>query len=310
MPAYNVAEYIGQTIESVLLQSYTNWELIIVDDGSTDTTYKVVQSYASDDKRIRFFYQKNGGQGMARNYALQQAKGDFIAFLDADDLWDSEKLEVQINQLSTLPEVDVVFSSGYVFQSTKSNIIREFNSKNNKLYNGKEDIEEFIRGNKVPILTVLARRKALEAVGFFDESRYLQNVEDYHLWFKLLYKGFKLKSYDLKLAYYRVHDKQSTHNRFRNVLKEINLLLSVIPPDDVELKALFYQEILRKYKSLFIKNWSVKEKQELYGHYVRHINISDKLLFKPIMFLLPARIFSFYYRRIHLHFISNIKTTL
>lgn len=96
MPSYNTAKFISETIESVLAQTYTNWELIIVDDCSTDDTDAVVRPYLADD-RIRYIKnEKNSGAAVSRNRALREAKGKWIAFLDSDDLWLPEKLEKQI----------------------------------------------------------------------------------------------------------------------------------------------------------------------------------------------------------------------
>lgn len=97
MPSYNTANYISESIESVLSQTYTNWELIIVDDCSTDNTDEVVNSFLKD-RRIRYLKnKKNSGAAVSRNRALREAEGKWIAFLDSDDLWMSEKLEKQVN---------------------------------------------------------------------------------------------------------------------------------------------------------------------------------------------------------------------
>lgn len=96
MPSYNTAKYIGKTIQSVLNQTYTNWELIIVDDCSTDNTDEIIAGFLSDS-RIRYLKNDvNGGAAVSRNYALREAKGKWIAFLDSDDLWLPQKLEKQI----------------------------------------------------------------------------------------------------------------------------------------------------------------------------------------------------------------------
>ena len=93
MPSYNTADFISETIDSVLNQSYKNWELIIVDDCSTDNTDEIIKKYLSD-QRIRYLKnEKNSGAAVSRNYALREAKGKWIAFLDSDDLWLHEKLE-------------------------------------------------------------------------------------------------------------------------------------------------------------------------------------------------------------------------
>lgn len=95
-PSYNTAEYIAETIESVISQTYENWEMIIVDDCSTDNTDEVVKEYLADT-RIRYLKnEKNSGAATSRNYALREAKGKWIAFLDSDDIWLPEKLEMQI----------------------------------------------------------------------------------------------------------------------------------------------------------------------------------------------------------------------
>lgn len=96
MPSYNTAKYIGESIESVLNQSYKNWELIIVDDCSTDETDDVVKPYLSDARIHYLKNEKNSGAAVSRNFALREAKGKWIAFLDSDDLWHPEKLKKQI----------------------------------------------------------------------------------------------------------------------------------------------------------------------------------------------------------------------
>ena len=97
MPAYNAEKYISESIESVLTQSYQNWELLITDDRSNDNTQQIVEEYCARDKRIKYFINKeNGGAGVARNNSIENASGRFIAFLDADDQWLPEKLTKQI----------------------------------------------------------------------------------------------------------------------------------------------------------------------------------------------------------------------
>ena len=97
-PNYNCEKYISQTIESVLAQTYANWEMIIVDDCSTDNSYQIALEYAKKDKRIHVYKNEiNSGAAKSRNVAIQMAQGDYVAFLDSDDLWAPEKLEKQLN---------------------------------------------------------------------------------------------------------------------------------------------------------------------------------------------------------------------
>ena len=97
MPSYNASAFIAESIESVLAQSYGEWELLITDDCSTDDSHAIAQRYAAQDGRVRAFrLERNGGAAMARNYSLGQAAGRYVAFLDSDDLWKREKLEHQL----------------------------------------------------------------------------------------------------------------------------------------------------------------------------------------------------------------------
>jgi glycosyltransferase involved in cell wall biosynthesis len=114
IPTYNRANLIGETIQSVINQSYTQWEIIVVDDGSEDDTQKVVGGYA--DTRVRYVRIAHTGKlGAVRNYGIRQAKGDYIAFLDSDDLWRSDKLSIQLSLAVQYPRAAFLFSNGDQF---------------------------------------------------------------------------------------------------------------------------------------------------------------------------------------------------
>lgn len=103
MPTYNCADFIGESIKSVLYQTYKNWELIISDDCSKDNTEDIVNEFIKIDNRIKYYKLKeNSGAAIARNLAVDKAKGEFIAFLDSDDLWTNDKLEKQINWMKKI----------------------------------------------------------------------------------------------------------------------------------------------------------------------------------------------------------------
>src|SRR5262249_23306047 len=99
MPAYNAGKYIADSIQSVLAQTYSDWELIVVDDGSADNTASIVQQFVTRDSRINYFFQENGRLGKARNTGIKEARGALIAFLDSDDLWLETKLELQLQAM-------------------------------------------------------------------------------------------------------------------------------------------------------------------------------------------------------------------
>jgi len=208
MPAYNAEKYIAESIESVIAQTYTNWELIIVDDGSTDNTRNIISDYVSHDTRIKYVCQENKKQGAARNNGLRLSKGKFIAFLDSDDIWVADKLKVQLTCIQE-NGADLVFSAGFVFSTNTRFPDYEYNTILGKLQ-GDKGFKSLLRQNFIPILSVLVTRQALKEVDGFHQSPDIQNVEDYHLWLKLLLKGFIFWGMPDKLFYYRQHKDQIT----------------------------------------------------------------------------------------------------
>lgn len=111
IPAYNAEKYLAETIDSVINQTYTNWELIIVDDGSTDNTKGIIETYRSKDLPIKYIFQENSGVSIARNNGMNHASGKYIALLDADDVWLKNNLELKIKILMNNPSVSWVYSN-------------------------------------------------------------------------------------------------------------------------------------------------------------------------------------------------------
>ena len=224
-PAYNAEKYIAQTIDSVLSQTYPNWELIIVDDGSTDNTASVVKPYLKDI-RVKYFYQNNGKQGKARNLAIKNSKGIYLAFLDADDLWAPEKLELQMHIMQK-NNFDVVFSQGWFFNDNINTDHKDFNAPI-----GLQDIDIFFSSmlvqNLVPILSVLVKKKCVVDVGGFNENPKIQNAEDYQLWLRLADKKYIFYCMQERLFFYRVHPNQSTSDFSATIIPKIWVLDSVV----------------------------------------------------------------------------------
>lgn len=126
VPVYNTEQFIAETIESVIEQSYSNWELWLIDDGSTDNSAKVIKSIAEKDNRINYVHKENGGQASARNLGIKKANGEYIAFLDSDDLWLKDKLEEQIEILNRL-NPDFLYGLGYYFYMDRDDPIEPYN---------------------------------------------------------------------------------------------------------------------------------------------------------------------------------------
>lgn len=207
MPAYNAQKYIAESIESVIGQTYLNWELLIVDDGSTDHTASIIKQYQLKDNRIQYFYQKNGRQGKAKNTAIKNSKGDYIAFLDADDLWLAEKLKVSVNEI-TEGDYSLLFTDCFVFQDDARNISTLSTlGVVDAIYEGRESILMFLYCNRIPNLTVLIKRKAMMDAGHFIDTVV---AEDYEMWLRLLKNGCIFKAISTPLSLYRVHNESIT----------------------------------------------------------------------------------------------------
>lgn len=247
MPAYNSEEYISESIDSVLTQTYNNWELVIVDDGSIDNTREVIRKYEKEDIRIKYLYQTNQRQGKARNNGIKHSTGSLIAFLDSDDIWVNSKLELQVKELIK-NDVDLVFSDGFSFSDSIETSTGIFDTIKG-YYKGDEVIKLFLIQNRIPILSVLTKRVVISEVGGFIEKPEIQNVEDYHLWLKILFAGYSIYGMPDKLFYYRQHVNQSTYNdtlNYERVILMFSRYLQVPQNFDIQKE---------KTKLTWIKDW-------------------------------------------------------
>lgn len=226
-PIFNAEKFIKETIDSVLKQSYEHWELILIDDGSTDQTHHAIKPYLND-KRIKYLYQENQGQGKARNTGILQSTGDFIAFLDSDDLWIPEKLSLQMT-IFDAHNVDLVYSNAFIIDSNGIQSEQILNSGSLAgMQHDCEILRKLIRGEIfIPILTVISKRQALISLQGFDERSDLKNAEDFDLWIRMTLQGMKFYFYDQCLSYYRVHENQSTANDSGSTPQVIRSLLNV-----------------------------------------------------------------------------------
>jgi glycosyltransferase involved in cell wall biosynthesis len=176
MTTYNYGSFVKESINSVLSQTYKDFELIIIDDGSEDGTKKIVSKYTSD-ARVKYLYQDNAGQPKAKNRGIRESRGEFIAFLDADDIWMPIKLEKQL-ALFDESEVGVVYSRRKWINPDGF----EISGDERKLRRGKI-LDYIFVDNFVCFSSSVIRRSYLEQVGFFDES--LPMGIDYDLWIRL-----------------------------------------------------------------------------------------------------------------------------
>ena len=204
MPAYNASRTIGPAIRSVLAQTRTDFELLVVDDGSEDDTAAQVARF--EDERVRLFHQENSGPGAARNLAIIVGRGRYVSMLDSDDLWLPTYLETMAGILDRDPEVGLVYTDAWILDDVTGRIRRT--TAMHYQHPPRDppcDPFEFLalllkRGNFVFTSTTV-RRSVLERVGLFEAA--LKPAEDYGLWLRIVAAGFRARRTPGNLAVYR-----------------------------------------------------------------------------------------------------------
>lgn len=202
MPAYNAERFIEDSIKSVISQSYTEWELIVIDDGSTDSTQEIVQEYIDKDPRIILIHTLiNGGVAEARNTGFKKASGRFIAFLDSDDTWESDKLSIQVNSM---------IANDSHFSFTSYSVMDETGSSKGLIVNVPKSMsyEYLLRGSKIGCLTVMIDTSKVSKLS-------MKNIghEDFVLWLEILKEYGPGNGISENLANYRVFNSSLSSNK-------------------------------------------------------------------------------------------------
>lgn len=206
IPTFNSSKFILQAIRSVEEQTYQNYEMIIVDDGSADNTVELVSKRILFNPRIKLFKINHSGiPSVPRNYGIQKSSGEFVAFLDSDDLWHSNKLKEQLIAFKENPGLLFVYSTSITFGDY--NFFSPYFELLPLYWKAARNYDELIKkGNSIPLSSVLVKRDILLELNGFDEDPELQ-IEDYDLWLRISKSGsFK---YIPKIhVYYRIHPSQ------------------------------------------------------------------------------------------------------
>src|SRR4051812_33145482 len=212
MAAYEGERYIEQSIRSVLDQTYRALELVVIDDGSTDGTWEIVNAIAAADERVVYAFQPNRRQGPARNNGIRRARGEWIAFCDQDDLWVADKLERQFAAIDVAGDVDVVFSDGWLFYDDDFADERTTFKTIHGVYDGPEMFRLLFAENRIPVLSSLTRRQAILDVELLNEDPSVQNCDDWDLWLRLARAGCRFLAMPDKLVRYRLHSEQASRD--------------------------------------------------------------------------------------------------
>jgi len=219
MPTYNHARFIGEAIDSVLNQTYKNLELIIIDNYSEDSTEKIVASY-KDDRIVYLKFRNNGIIAASRNHGIRHSHGDYIAFLDSDDIWLSEKLGKGIRVLESSKDTGMVYTR---FLTIEGNTVSErVLPKKGKYENGYIFKSLYVRPF-IACSSVIIKKSIVNHVGLFDTSRELIAVEDADLWLRIALK-YKIKCTDkLPFLLYRIQTQGISHGHVQKLRRSLKL---------------------------------------------------------------------------------------
>lgn len=273
VPTYNQAEFLRVCINSVLAQSYDKWEMLIVNNYSTDHTREVINLF--QDERIKSFdFKNNGVIARSRNFAIDKASGDWLAFLDSDDIWYKNKLDHSLKVALSHNAQAVCHSENWTYESGK--IEKKIYGKgfeydfNDLLYNG----------NKISTSAVLVKRDSVLAVEGFSENDLTVTAEDYHLWLKLSRSGVKFYFLEEVLGEYRIHPAGNS----QSILRNTGAILHVVE-EFLERQGNDSNFSLKARKARSLPLYGAARLLQRQGHYWNSLNMLFKsLLIYPFRF--------------------------
>jgi teichuronic acid biosynthesis glycosyltransferase TuaG len=222
-PAYNAERFIRATVDSVRNQTETNWELLVVDDGSTDETVAIINRYAAGDARIHLLRQSNAGPSAARNHGMRSARGEFFAFLDSDDQWLPEFLAHQLAVFERHPETSLVTGNAYYLGGPRDGQTRRRPSEGYPVLT----LENIIQNDSAVFIMTVFRREVFERLGGLDEGQWTS--EDYDFWIRAAMAGFVFRVSTTPLALYRRHDGSLSADSARMVRGILHTYAKALP---------------------------------------------------------------------------------
>jgi glycosyltransferase involved in cell wall biosynthesis len=224
VPAYNQAHYLPQTLDSIRAQTYTDYEIVLVDDGSTDETPAVAHHYADI---VRYIHQSNQGLAAARNTGIQAARGRYVALLDSDDMWTPDYLARMMSLARQEPKT-AVFYCGVDYIDCNAQPLPQAGSSHivppDQMYHA------MLRANFLACNAVLMQRDAVLTVGLFDPN--FRRLQDWELWLRMLRRGDQFRGIPDQLAYYRMHDSSLSTDPSAGQRAAMALAIKHFGPDD------------------------------------------------------------------------------
>lgn len=270
IPTYNRADLIGQTLQSVLAQTYTEFEILVVDDGSTDGTVGLLNTY--DQPQVRIIRQANQGEGMARNAGIRAARGEYLAFVDSDDLWEPTKLERQMDILGRSKERSWAFCDAYVFESETGRKLYTFSQRCHTSTNFTP--QKLLLCDYIASPTPVIHSSIFEEVGLFNTSPI---AADWDMWLRIASR-YPIHFVSDVLAGYRIHGGMVSRNQsplrmhyycVETIERAATLIPDVYGP--VRRRALSAQA--RRTGRMFVSRGQLREARALFTQAIHHYPI-------------------------------------
>ena len=245
IPCYNGGKYLAETLDSVSMQSYTNWECIVADDGSTDNSKTITESYIQKESRFKYVYHVNAGPSAARNLGIKASKGEYLLFLDSDDLIEKDKLKRQVEVFREFPSTDLVYGDMKYFTKTPDGKISlkentDIYWKNGRISGkGDEIIPVLLKGNIMVVDSPLIKRTVFDKIGLWDTEIWFN--EDWDVWTRCAISGLSFQFDDAENTDTLVRDHEDSRSRdiFKMFTHGLKVCLKI---DEVV--------ITRKYKNI------------------------------------------------------------
>lgn len=230
VPCYNQGKYMNETLQSVYVQTYINWECIIVNDGSTDDTEEIAKSWETKDKRFKYYYKNNSGVSSTRNFGISKASGSYLQFLDSDDVLDERKLQLSIDEVcsSSQSKVQIVISNFKMISADSKEILPPFCELTEKSFT----FENFLFNLfSIQLQCGFFDRRLFEEIKFPEN---LSAQEDWIVWLAILKTNPEYGFIDLPLAYYRINPsgRMNTVGADDNQVKILDSLKEILTYDE------------------------------------------------------------------------------
>jgi len=269
IPTYNNAHFIGRALQSVVDQTYENWEVIVVDNHSIDNTDEVISSF--NNARIKVLkIHNNGIIASSRNKGIRSAKGEWIAFLDSDDWWSANKINIILDYVD---KSDVFVA--HPLKKIYNNKIKKINENDSTTCLPRSYKDLVVKGNSISTSSVMVKASVLNEIGLFNESKEYVASEDYDLWLRISYSGIRVRCVNQQLGYYRIHDNNYSSQDIQKYKSMYLVIKSNIDMEQLNFVNRFYVSILLSDLSYIIatnfkKSKSKFKAREYYRKSIKH----------------------------------------